>query len=212
MGAESPEWTVVPPSDPSKLTTDAVTAATEMWRRQLEAQKEILETRLDSMDRATSLRVAAIDKEPERTARQVQNLEHLQNERFVSIALQFRERDIRTDQAAIAQKQALDAALLAAKELVGQQNTANVEAAAKAETSFTKQIVQTSVLISTLEKALTDRILELKERMDRGEGSRAGGAEHRSAARSDSALGWQMVSALAALVVVAVAVYAALKP
>lgn len=186
----------VPVPDPTKLTTDAVNAATSQWRRDLEALHHVIEVRLDAMDHATELRESYAHDVPKLIDESVDVLERVSNEKFSSISLQFKERDIRTEQAATTSKQALDAALLAAKELVGQQNTANVEAAAKAEASFTKQIDQTSVLIATLEKALTDRILELKERIDRGEGSTAGVADMRTTHRMDSQLGWQIFAAL----------------
>lgn len=185
-----------PVPDPTRLTTDAVRSATEQWRRDLDGAIRQITTRLEAMDEATDLRLGMFNLVPARITEEVSHLEILLTERMKSIeesqaraegqtGLQFKERDIRTDQAATASKQALDAALLAAKELVGQQNTANVEAAAKAEASFTKQIDQTGTLISTLEKALTDRITslersqtervsELKERLDRGEGAGIG--------------------------------------
>lgn len=104
----------------------------------------------------------------------VQNLEHLHDEKFAAIQQQFFERDTRSDQEKKASKEALDAALLAQKESVAQQNDANTTAATKSETSFTKQIDQIGTLIATLEKSLTDRITELKERIDRGEGQGQG--------------------------------------
>ena len=55
------------------------------------------------------------------------------HEKFSGLALQFQERDVRTAQTAISSRQALEAALEAAKELVGQQYTANAAEAAKAE-------------------------------------------------------------------------------
>ncbi len=134
MNIKEIAWRPVP--DPTELTTAAVNAASDQWRRDLSSLRAVLETRLDAIDTATDLRLKALADEPQRMALLVKNLELLLTEKFRSIELQFRERDIRTDQAATASKQALDAALLAAKELVGQQNTANVEAAAKAETSF----------------------------------------------------------------------------
>lgn len=201
-----------PIPDPTALTTAAVRVATDQVRRDMESMQHLIEARLNGMDNATTLRLKVIDEIPAATAMLVSNLEQLQNERFNGIALQFKERDIRTDQAAIASKQALDAALLAAKELVGQQNTANVEAAAKAETSFTKQIDQTSVLIATLEKALTDRILELKERMDRGEGSVAGAHDTQSGYRSNTSMAIAAFVGFLLLISTALSVALALKP
>jgi hypothetical protein len=188
--------------DPTKLTTDAVSEATaqirreiaaldEGWRREVANQREILQARLDAMDKATDLRLTTIMSAPELWRQEVQHLSDLSNEKldalakqvaekFNSIGLQFLERDIRSTQASEASAQALAAALQAAKELVGAQGEASAAAAVKAETSFTKQIDQIGVLVagldksmsdrtSTVEKSLTDRFQELKERIDRGE-------------------------------------------
>jgi hypothetical protein len=145
--------------------------------------RELLEARFDGMDRAIELHAEIIDKLPADRDQAISHLAGLHDEKFSSIAKQFAERDIRTDQATEAAKQALDAALLAQKELVAQQNEANAVAAAKAETSFTKQIDQMGTIIQTLEKALDARITELKERIDRGEGSAAGATVQRTEQR-----------------------------
>ena len=104
----------------------------------------------------------------------VSGLRELHEERFAAIQQQFEERDVRGEQEKKASKEALAAALLAQKESVAQQNDANTTAATKSEASFTKQTDQLVILISTLEKSLTDRITELKERIDRGEGQGQG--------------------------------------
>jgi hypothetical protein len=129
----------------------------------------------------------------------VDNLKHLHEERFNAIQQQFVERDTRGDQEKKASKEALDAALLAQKESVAQQNDANTTAAAKTELNFTKQNDQTSVLISTLEKSLSDRLTELKERIDRGEGQGQGVAGQRIDQRAS--LG-TVIAAVATLVAV----------
>jgi hypothetical protein len=170
--APSPGWTPVP--DPTKLTTDAVGAAEDRLRREMATLREIIEARILALENDAELRLDALREVRPQTERQINHLRELHNERFASVALQFAERDVRTQQAVAASKEALDAALLAAKELVGQQNTSNVEAAAKAEASFTKQIDQIAVTISTLERSFTDRLTELKERIDRGEGQGEG--------------------------------------
>ena len=69
----------------------------------------------------------------------IQNLKDVREEKFKAIQQQFLERDIRADQDKRASKDALDAALLAQKEAVAQQNDANTTAATKSETSFTKR-------------------------------------------------------------------------
>jgi hypothetical protein len=130
----------------------------------------------------------------------IKHLADLHDEKFASIALQFTERDVRSEQAAQAAKQALNTALLGQKELAAQQNEANSAATAKAEASFTKQIDQIGTIIQTLEKALDARITGLKERIDRGEGSTAGAAGSRSERRLDAGQVLTTLSVLAAVI------------
>jgi hypothetical protein len=111
----------------------------------------------------------------------VVNLQHLHEERFSAIQQQFEERDVRSEQDKKSSKDALDAALLAQKESVSQQNDANTTAATKTEASFTKQIDLVGTQISALDKSWTDRFTELKERIDRGEGQGQGAADVRGA-------------------------------
>jgi len=178
----------VPVPDPTTLTTEAVDRATAQYRRELASLRELigheiealrgtLTARLDATDESAGLRLAAIAEVRPQTERQINHLRELVDEKFAGIALQFLERDTRSEQEKKAAKEALDAALLAQKESVSQQNDANTTAATKSETSFTKQIDQIGTLIATLEKSLTDRITELKERIDRGEGGTSGARE-----------------------------------
>jgi hypothetical protein len=162
--------------------------------------RELLEARFDGMDRAIRLHAEIIDRMPAERDSAIKHLAQLQDEKFASIAHQFAERDVRSEQATEGAKQALDAALLAQKELVAQQNEANSAAAAKAEASFTKQIDQIGTIIQTLEKALDARVTELKERIDRGEGSTAGAAGSRSDRRLDTGQVLTTLSVLAAVI------------
>jgi len=145
-----------PVPDPTLLTT-------QQLLRELSTLRELIFTRLDAMDRATSLLSETVNRTPTVVQTEISHVRELTGERFTAIDQQFRERDIRTEKADKASKEALDAALLSAKELVAQQNDANTTKAEKTEQNFTKQI----------DNAL-DRIGELKERVDRGEGSHAG--------------------------------------
>jgi len=193
--APSGGWNI-PRPDPSRLTDIAIERATAQFNRALDAQatllaerisaarlertqeirslREIIETRLDAIDRATVLLASDLRNVPTEMTTAIASLRELHEERFSSISQQFSERDIRTDQASKAAKEALDAALQAAKELVNAQGEASAAAAVKSETSFAKQIDQIGTIISTLEKALDARITELKERVDRGEGTQSG--------------------------------------
>lgn len=161
---------------------------TEELRRDVSALREILQARLDGMDRATVVLSDSVNRTPTAIQTAISHLKELHDERFTSIALQFAERDVRTEQAAKGGKEALDAALLAAKELVAQQNEANRGEAAKTEQNFTKQI-----------DAQAARIDELKERIDRGEGSVTGATVQRTERRLDIG---QVIAVVAVIVAI----------
>lgn len=231
------DGSLMPIPDPTKLTTEAVARATDQFQRQIFGLREILEARLDAMDETMSRHLEFASGIREQTERLVAHLQTLQDEKFISIDSkfdernvwlhekfdglnkQFIERDVRTDQATRAAKDALDAALKAASELVAQQNAANTAAAATANASFTKQIDQITAsftkqidqiatIITTLEKALDSRITELKERIDRGEGAMRGSSEMRNEHRLDIAGIVQGIAVVIAFVTVLVILFA----
>jgi hypothetical protein len=160
---DSGNW--LPRPDPTLLTTAQLL-------RELGALRELIEARLDGMDRATALLSETVNRTPTVIQTEISHVRELLDERFAGVGRQFGERDIRTKQADEASKEALSAALLSAKELVAQQNDANTTKAEKTEQNFTKQI----------DNAL-DRIGEIKERIDRGEGGAAGAAGTRTEQR-----------------------------
>ena len=199
----------VPVPDPTKLTADAVNQSKSDLRREMAALRELIEARVAAAEGilgALGVRVMSMPDElgalrnhlrseieeqlvvlraadehlVTEIKEHVDNLQLLHGEKFAAIQQQFRERDVRTEQDKKSSKEALDAALLAQKESVRQQNDANTTAATKSEVSFTKQTDQLVILIATLEKSLTDRITELKERIDRGEGGNAGQSTERT--------------------------------
>jgi hypothetical protein len=213
---------LVPRPDPTKLTTDAVQAATAQWRRDLDAMRELLireiaaecgtlSARLDAMDEANALRLETLREVRPQTERQINHLKELHSEKFRGIEKQFDERDKRTEQAATASDNALKAALEAAKELVGQQNTANALAAAKAEAATGKQIEQIDLRILNLQEGFDARLGELKERIDRGEGGTVGAATATTERRLDTGLIVSIVMAVVAIVSVAVAILIATR-
>jgi hypothetical protein len=156
---------------------------TEELRRDVSALREILQARLDGMDRATVVLSDSVNRTPTAIQTAISHLKELHDERFASIALQFIERDVRTEQAATASASALAAALQAAKEAVFEQAQAAAKAAEKTELSFSKQIDQTQLQITTVAEGLGDKIDDLKGRLDRGEGSEKGAAGHRTEQR-----------------------------
>jgi hypothetical protein len=197
---------IMPVPDPTTLTREAVDRATDQWHRELTYTQQLLETRLDGMDKATDLRLISIMNMPAEIAKDVLGLRELVRERladidhqqvaqrewllgeisrvadvsaerFLAIGTRFDERDERTRQAALESRISLDAALAAAKEAVGQQNESNTRAIQVAGEAVQKQIDALTVLMSSSIASLEIRIRELKERLDKGEGTKQGGKE-----------------------------------
>ena len=190
---------VRPVPDPTRLTTEQlnreIAALREVVLRAQLSLREIIETRLDAADQAIRLLQSSADKFPARIDEKIAALKEVHDQRFAeivnthgekfnSIQTQFRERDVRTEQSSKDSKVAVDAALQAAKEAVGEQNKSSALAIAKSETSTVKQIDQLAVLIQNGTKALDDKIGDLKERLTRlegtGIGERRSGDEGRS--------------------------------
>jgi len=155
-------WVPVP--DPTTLTT-------EQLRRELNGLREILEARLDSMDHENELMRQLID------------------ERRDEIAQRFAERDIRFNERDESRQSALRLALDSARELVNQRDEATTKASEKFEQSVRLQITQLEQLSSANRDVLDGRINDLKERIDRGEGSTAGVAQQRGELRLDRGVG-----------------------
>jgi hypothetical protein len=208
----------IPDPDPSVITTEVINAVKADFRRELAGLRELIEARIvmtegiagrssEALHIEINRRLEALDVRNaairEEITSEIHHLELLQDERFKAIAERFTERDFRSDQDKRTSKEALDAALLAAKESVLQQNDANTTAAAKSETSFTNQIDQIGVLMATLEKALTDRITELKERIDRGEGGASGSRQTGADIRANIAIAVSVLAIIASVVIYA---------
>jgi hypothetical protein len=78
--SSSGDWRPIP--DPTKLTTDAVNAATQTFRRDMGALRELIETRLDSMDKATELLAATVGRVPSDTDKSIGALRELLSARI----------------------------------------------------------------------------------------------------------------------------------
>jgi len=153
------------------------------WERNLGAMRDVLETRLHAIDKATELLASDVSRTPTVVQTAITGVREVYDERFSSIAQQFTERDIRTEQAATAAASALAAALQAAKEAVFEQSQAAARASEKTELLFTRQIDQIQLQIKAIGDGFSDRIAELKERIDRGEGAGSGAAGQRNETR-----------------------------
>lgn len=181
----------IPVPDPSERTREQLIRELGLLRDELTREIDHVRTetmaRMDTQDAAAELRLEGLRGVRPETERQLGHLHELLDEKFASVYRMFDDRDIRVQQVSEANKNALDAALAAAKELVTAQASASSEAADKAELATTKQIDQIGLRLEALrdeqnqrreadQKALNQRIDEVKERIDRGEGITVGGA------------------------------------
>lgn len=173
--------TTRPDPDPTVLTTQALFREIGLARELVEAQiggiRQVFETRLDGMDKAIELLQTRSDKLPASIDNSVNQLQQLHGEKFASIETQFLERDTRTEQTSRDSKVAVDAALQAAKEAVGEQNKSNALAISKSEAAFTKQIDQIGVLVNSMSKAIDDKIDDIKGRLQAMESQKKGGSD-----------------------------------
>lgn len=187
----------VPVPDPTVLTTQQAVRESAAVRELMEVRvigiKDNIETRLGAMDKAIELLRSQTDKFPAHVDAVILRLQELHEEKFHSIETQFKERDTRSEQTAKDAKVAIDAALQAQKEAVGEQNKSNALANSKMEAAFTKQIDQIGTLISTLQKSIDGMINDLKERMTvmesrmtATEGRMAGGLQQRQETRQET--------------------------
>jgi len=114
------------------------------------------------MDKAIVLLQRAADRFPEHVRGEVEQLKNLHIERFLSVQTQFEgvhtqfiERDKRAEQTTNSAAVAVSAALQAAKEAVG-----------KNETSTMKQLDQIASLMSVMTKGVDDKFEDVKIRLN----------------------------------------------
>ena|ERR1017187_2330490 len=136
--------------------------------------RELTEARLAEAAVATKLLQASTDRTPAQVDEKIRALADVHAERFSSIQTQFRERDVRTEQSSKDSKVAVDAALQAAKEAVGEQNKSSALAIAKSEASTTKTIDQLGQLMMSAAKSQDDKFTDIKDRLALIEGHGTG--------------------------------------
>lgn len=173
-----------PVPDPTKLTNEAVAKAVsdlkELFQSQLTAvdkdlagRAAILVERLSGMDKAIALIQTISDRVPDLITSNVATLRELHSEKFDNISslmeeqfkgvqTQFRERDTRTEQSSKDSKVAVDAALQAAKEAVGEQTKSQALAIAKSEAATDKRLDQIVTIMNATTNGLNDKIDDIK--------------------------------------------------
>ena len=187
-GLQPPPIDTRPNPDPTVLTTEQLERMKEVVLREILASREIVEskligiksvfeTRLEGMDKAISLVQLQTDVFPTKVQVEVAHLQRLHQEKFDSIATQFQERDTRNELSSRDSKVAVDAALQAAKEAVGEQNKSNALAIAKSEATFTKQIDQIGILVASMGKGFDDKVDDIKSRLQAMESQKKGAGD-----------------------------------
>jgi len=190
-------------ADPTPITRDVINHEISMLR-------ELVDQRFHASQQAIQLLQNRADKSPsiDVVAQSVGTLDLVTSEKFRSISIQFIERDTRTEQTSRDSKVAVDAALQAAKEAVGEQNKSSALAIAKSEAATSKQIDQIGALIATLQNGMNDKIADLKDRLTTTD-LRLTANDGRSKGLGD---GWGYLVAVGGLVIGAAALVINLGP
>ncbi|HEV3312203.1 MAG TPA: hypothetical protein VG815_16960 [Chloroflexota bacterium] len=204
----------MPIPDPTILTTQAllreVAAAKELSDTKFEAiaaRIEHIDTLLETRD--TAITVASTHLR-ELMLSEMAKIKVVTDEVFQRIDVQFIERDKRTEQLALASSTAIAAALQAAKEAVGAQNTSNSIAIAKSESSTLESLRQLRELFLSETKAINEKVDDLKSRQDRTEGLGAGQVNNMNDSRARANQNVSLMSLLVAAVGAGTAIVIAL--
>lgn len=159
-----------PVPDPTLLTT-------QQLYREISALREALLGQMQGTDRLIAYVATHVDKLPSVVDEKLREAQSLNSEKFRSIDKQLEGRDKRDEQTAKDSKTAIDAALLAAKSLVDQQNNSNTAAINKNEANTAKLIEQLQTLLQVNNSAADGKISDLKDRMTLVEGKSVGSQE-----------------------------------
>jgi hypothetical protein len=221
----------IPNPDPSAISNERLEEAKATLRRDMSIHREEARGWIDSLQKIHQEKITGnreeskgwVDALQKLLQERIHKVESVSSERFASIAVQFVERDTRTEQTAAGVKIAVDAALQAAKEAVAEQNRSFALATGKSETATMKQIDALGLAIQTANKGLDDKIADMKDRLTRIEGMDLGSSKFRNIAElegSASRHDRQNLIALIALIVAilgfslagVVAVYSVTRP
>lgn len=199
------DWRPVP--DPTVMTTQQLTNA-------INCQRDLFETRLQAIDESVSLlheitkpevwgvlktKIENLEKRVDHkyveTAADIGHLRDLHSEKIKGIEkrfeTQFIESDKRHDQLALADSTAITTALQAQKEAANETQKTSSLAITKSETATADSIKQLQALFQEAISGLNTQVLDVKSRLDKGEGQglgdRAAHADHRMEKHDSSA-------------------------
>lgn len=188
------DWRPIP--DPTILTTEAQDRGLRAARDYVDGQVQILKQRLEGIDRATKLLNETVNRTPTQIQTEIAHVRELDDVKFESIDQQFRERDIRSEREARDNKVAVDAAFAAQKEAAARQDESNAKAIDKSEKATTETISKLNDLLGALDRAIADKIDDLKARVTIIESARLTSRE----ARGDSREGTNVLVGIAGVI------------
>ena len=184
---DDPRQDITPHPDPTRLTTEQLT-------ERLHAQRELIETRLDGMDKAISVLASSAPTLLTDIERQIRHLRELLEERFRGIERRFLDQAERVDEQKKDTGTATAAALQAQKE------------AANAQNIFTaKQIDGLSTLFNSNFAGISSQLSALTGRVDRGEGTGTGAATQKNEHRLDTGVAITAAVLVATIISLAIA-------
>jgi len=163
-----------PNPDPTVATNDAVERAMKSERDYVDGEIKVIAERLNGIDTATALRLRSVEEVPHMIDEKVGQVKELVGERFDSVGTQFDLVERQRVEQKKDTKDAVDAALAAAKEAVKEQTTASGLSIAKSEASTSEQLKQLSATFTTAIAGLVTQLDDLKDRINRGEGQKQG--------------------------------------
>jgi hypothetical protein len=105
-----------PNPDPTLASNDAIERAAVAERDYVNGQLDVLRERLKGIDVATQLLNSTVNRTPTDIQKEILHLRELSDEKFESVAIQFKERDTRQERESRDNKVAVDAAFAAQKE------------------------------------------------------------------------------------------------
>jgi hypothetical protein len=225
----------VPTPDPTKLSTDAINAATSQFRRDLDGLRELIEARLSAMDVATqlhSLNAAEITSRGERQNSQLKELaaSNLHNAvstlegkiKLVEAATQrvgdvSLEKFSAIDGTFASNALALTAALAAQKEAAAEQNKSGTLAITKSEQTTKETInsnaIQTTASLQSQAALITDvkeRVVRIEQSIVNVASNRTEGRDDRTERRGSTQVTTQIIAAVTAVIAIAVILFVGL--
>jgi hypothetical protein len=210
----------VPNPDPSVRAAENLEEAKTSIRREMAAQREESKGWIESLQKIHQEKIAGnreeskgwIDALQKLLQERIHKVDSVAAEKFASIAVQFVERDTRTEQTAAGVKIAVDAALQAAKEAVAEQNRSFALATGKSETATMKQIDALGLAIQTANKGLDDKIADMKDRLTRIEGMDLGSSRQRVDMHGEKQNAIAIAAAIIAALALLVSLYVVSRP